>query len=122
MSKEETKKVPSYGVYILRKDDQHIELLVSNNYDECFDRYKEIKDRWAQSIKDKTPFELERPIVTAFDPGLVYEITLRLITETPSSRNENPYQKQMEKNGLGNMFSRTAQVGLSGDLLDGGYR
>lgn len=119
MEKEE-KKIPSYGLYVLRKDEQHLEIVVSSNYDEVFERYKEVKSQWAQAIKDKTPFEILKPIVTAFDPGLVYEITIKLITETPSSRYDNPYQKQMEKGGLGNMLNRRLPV--TGDLLDEGYR
>jgi len=58
-----------------------------------------------------------------FDPGLIYEITIKLITETPSSRYDNPYQKQMEKHGLSNMIGRRPQGQTAeGDLLDGGYR
>jgi hypothetical protein len=122
MSKEE-KKIPVYSLLILRKDDQHIELLESSNYDEVFERFKQVKADWAQSIKDKAPFELLKPVVTVFDPGLIYEITIKLITETPSSRYENPYQKQMERNGLSSMInSRRAGATQEGDLLDGGYR
>lgn len=121
MSKEE-KKIPTYGLYILRKDEQHIEVLVSANYDEVFERYKEVSSNWAKSIKDQTPFELVKPIVTSFDPGLAYEITIKLVTETPASRYDNPYQKQMEKVGLGNMLQKRPQSQTSGDLLDEGYR
>jgi hypothetical protein len=123
MSKEE-KKIPVYSLLVLRKDDQHIELLESNNYDEIFERYKEVKDHWAQCIKDQAPFELLKPVVTVFDPGLIYEITIKLVTETPSSRYENPYQQQMQKQGLTSMINnRRPQVATAeGDLLDGGYR
>jgi hypothetical protein len=117
MQKEENKKIPTYSLLILRKDEQHISVVESSNYDEVFERYNEVKDHWAQSIRDKTPFELQKPIVTVFDPGLVYEITIKLITETPSSRYENPYEKQMRKNGFSNMFNQP-----SGEVLDGGYR
>ena len=122
MNKEE-KKIPVYSLLILRKDDQHIVLLESGNYDEVFERYKEVKDHWAQSIKDKAPFELLKPVVTVFDPGLIYEITIKLITETPSSRYDNPYQKQMERNGLSSMINRRPAVPTQdGEILDGGYR
>jgi len=122
MSTEE-KKVPSYALFILRKDEQHIEVLMSSNYDEVFERYKEVSSKWAQSIKDQSPFELLKPVVTSFDPGLVYEVTIKLMSETPASRYENPYQKQMEKNGLGSMLNRRPQpTAPQGDLLDEGYR
>jgi hypothetical protein len=121
MSKEE-KKIPVYGLWVLRRDGQHIEVVESSNYDEVFERYNQVKIEWAQAIKDKTPFELTKPIVTSFDPGLIYEITIKLITETTTSRYENPYQQNMVKNGFSSMFKSPQQTIQGGsDLLDGGY-
>ena len=119
MNKEE-KKIPSYSLLILRRDEQHIEVITSANYDEVFERYKQVKESWAVSIKEKVPMELLKPVVTSFDPGLVYEITIKLVADTPASRYDNPYQKQMEKQGLGNMINKRPQT--NGDLLDEGYR
>lgn len=115
MSKEE-KKIPLYNLLILRKDQFHIEVMETDNYDKIFEKYKEVKDQWAKCIKDQNPFELTSPVVTTFDPGLIYEITIKLVTETPSSRYENPYNKQMQEKGFSKMFSS------SSDLLDNGYR
>lgn len=118
----EEKKIPIYDLLILRKDDQHITVLESPKYDEVFERYNEVKSQWANCIKDQTPFELTKPIVTTFDPGLIYEITIRLVTETTSSRYENPYENQMRKNGFSSMLNRPPRAMLDGDLLDGGYK
>lgn len=119
---EEKKVVPVYGLWVLRKDEQHIEVLESSNYDVVYESYQKIKSEWTQCIKDKTPFELTKPTITVFDPGLIYEITIKLVTETPSSRYENPYQQQMQKNGFAQTFKQPQQTGSISDLLDGGYR
>jgi hypothetical protein len=112
--KEEKQTI--YALWILRKDQEHISVIETTKFDEVFELYNEIKNKWTLCIKDQTPFELLKPIVTSFDPGLIYEITIRPITETSSTKYENPYQQQMLKNGLSNMFKP------SSDLLDGGYK
>lgn len=118
----EEKKQPVYGLWILRKDEGHIEVVQSINYDEVFEAYNKVTLQWESCIKDQTPFKLTKPIVTTFDPGLIYEITIRPMTETTSSRYENPYQQNMIKNGFSNTFRQPQVPTTAGDLLDGGYR
>lgn len=118
----EEKKQQVYTLLILRKDDNHIEVVQSLNYDEVMEAYNRVRLQWATCIKDQTPFELMRPIVTTFDPGLIYEITVRPLAETTVSRFENPYQQSMMKNGFSSMFNKQNQVTTTGDLLDNGYR
>lgn len=120
MSKEE-KKVQIYALWVLRKDEQHIEVLESSKYDEVYEAYQKIKARWTECVKDRSPFELTTPMITVFDPGLIYEITIKLVTETPESRYENPYQRQAQKNGFMNALRNPQPEGV-GDLLDNGYR
>lgn len=112
--KEEKKSL--YSLMILRRDGEHINVCESTNYDEVFERYKEVRSRWASCIKENEPFELLKPIVTSFDPGLIYEITVRPIIETTSSRFDNPYQQEMMKKGLANTIRTQPEI------LDGGYK
>lgn len=113
---EETKQV--YEVQIIRIDQNHIVALTSDNYDKCFERWEELTKIWTEAIDGKKPLVLKDPVVTAFDPGLVREITVRPVMTVPASKNDNPYHKRMVKEGLSNMLNNPA----GSDLLDGGYR
>jgi hypothetical protein len=112
MNKEEKQ---TYGVFILRRNQDHIHILESENYDEAYESWKELKAKWETSLHEQKPFELNKPVVTAFDPGLIYEITLRPLTKSARVSSNNPYQQQMEKEGFGNTFGRTG-------LFDQGYK
>lgn len=113
MSKEEKK--PLYGLYVMRRDENHIIVIESLNYDEVFEAYKKLVVEWGNAVKERLPFSLSSPVVTTFDPGLIYEITVRpIMPEQNVSKYDNPYQQKMMKNGFQNMFGA--------DVLDGGYR
>lgn len=112
----EEKKI-SYALIILRRDGNHISVMEVFDYDKAFEEYKELTSRWAICIKEHTPFAMTKPIVTTFDPGLIYEITITPVVDTPASRNDNPYAKEMRTRGLGNM-----QGIPIGETLDQGYR
>lgn len=117
MQQKPDEKLALYALWILRRDQEHISVIESSNYDEVFEVYNKVKAQWAACIKDQTPFELTKPIVTSFDPGLIYEITVKPITETTVSKYDNPYSQQMVKNGFSSTFRPTTP-----DLLDGGYK
>ena len=105
---------------ILRRDGEHISVLEGEDYDKIYEQYKEITARWATSVKEQTPFSINSPVVTTFDPGLIYEITIKPVVETTgSNRYENPYQQAMHKHGLQNTFGNQ---GLMSEIKDGGYR
>lgn len=114
MSQKEEKKA-LYALYIMRRDENHIIVVESHNYDEVFEAYKKLIEAWTTSVKEQKPFSLSSPVVTTFDPGLIYEITVRpIMPEQTVSKYDNPYQQKMMKNGLQSM--------LQPDVLDGGYR
>lgn len=114
--KNEEKK-PSYVVLILRKDGEHIAVAEDTNYDKVFETYKELTAKWASCVKELTPFSLTSPVVTTFDPGLIYEIKINPIVETvASSKYDNPYANQMRQKGLAAMQTPI------GENLDQGYR
>lgn len=116
MSKIEEKK-QIYEVWILRHDDQHICSISETNYDKCFENWEKLLKEWKFSISEKTPFAMTVPIVTAFDPGLIKEITLRPVVQVAESKYDNPYHEKMRKEGLTNTLRPTGS-----DILDGGYR
>lgn len=119
MQKVEEKKQVVYEVLIIRNDQNHIMALQSDNYDKCFERWEELTKVWTEAVEGSKPFVLKDPVITAFNPGLIREITVRPVMTTTESKNDNPYHKRMLKNGLSNMLDN---VTGDSDLLDGGYR
>ena len=118
MSKVEEKK-QVYEVWILRHDEGHICCISETNYDKCFEAWGKFVENWKSSISDKTPFSMSFPVVTAFDPGLIKEITLRPVVPVAESKYDNPYTQKMLRDGLTNTLKG---VTAGPDILDGGYR
>jgi len=97
-------KTMVYQVVLLRTNGDHISILESDNYDKCYERWKELHTLWTACAKEVKPFVLEEPVVTAFSPSMIYEINLIPMSQQPTASNaHNPYQKAMQEQG----FSRT---------------
>lgn len=120
MTKTEEKK-QIYEVWILRHDGEHICSLSDTNYDKCFEDWKVLSNKWKESIASKSPIELNKPVVTCFDPGVIKEITLRPVIEVTESKYQNPYQQKMVKEGFTSTFKNNGNI-LNSDILDQGYR
>lgn len=106
----------TYGVWLLKRDQDHIQVLETEKFDEADKLWLELKDRWTMCLHEEKPFELRSPIITAFDPGLIYEVTVRPMTMNSSDKNsDNPYQAKMKRDGFSSAFRG------GGDVLDGGY-
>lgn len=116
--KEERKQI--YEVWIVKYQDEPISVLTTDKYDESYEKWKSLTETWTVALKDKMPFVVTNPVVTAFDPGTVKEITVRPVMKTTESKYENPYQQQMMKNGLGNTLRNNSNI-INPDLLDEGY-
>jgi hypothetical protein len=111
-------KLQLYAVYILKRDNSHITAIETKSFDEAHNLWKELRDKWTKAIKETLPFELSKPIITAFDPGLIYEITLKPVIEITDTINpNNPYHQQMIKNGLSSTLNTSR-----GEIFDGGYK
>lgn len=107
----------TYGVWLLKRDQEHIQVLETQNFDEADKLWTELHEKWATCLHEEKPFVLRSPVITAFDPGLVYEVTLRPITLNESDKtSDNPYHAKMRKEGFSSAFKS------SGDVLDGGYK
>lgn len=116
-AKNEEKQV--YEVVILRVDNNHIILEQTINFDEAVEKWKETNALWEDSLANKKPFKIMKPIVTSFDPGMITEISVRPLMKISDSKYDNPYQQKMLKEGLGNMFRQ--QGNPNSNLLDEGY-
>ena len=103
-----------YHVIVLRHNQDHIFLAELDNYDAALNLWTETKNKWGEAIKAKLPFELTSPLVTAFDPGMIYEITIKAAEATTNVNSNNPYKRTMQERG----FSNT----LTNPILDGGYQ
>ena len=107
----------TYGVWLLKRDQDHIQVLETQSFEEADKLWVELKDRWAVCLHEEKPFELRKPIITAFDPGLIYEVTVRPLSASEPDKNiDNPYQARMKKEG----FSAALRSG--GEILDSGYK
>jgi hypothetical protein len=116
VNKEEKKDL--YEVWIVKYNDEPISVISTDKYDAAYERWEQLKDIWVNAIKDKVPFVLTKPIVTAFDPGTIKEVTLRPVMKMTESKYENPYQQQMLKSGLTQTLRNSVP---QHPILDGGY-
>lgn len=110
----------AYAVLIIRRGgNENLNVLETENFDEAHALWKELTDKWVSCLKETMPFVLEKPLVTAFDPGTVVEI--QVVPFLPKkSTNNNPYANKMREEGFTETFRKTAASG--GDLLDSGYK
>lgn len=109
----------NYGVFILRKDFEHISVKETKDFQEAYATWKDLNEKWTHSIKEGVPFVLESPIVTSFDPGLIKEITIQPEMKVDTNRGgiNNPYEQKMNSEGLASALKFRGQ-----SLLDEGYR
>lgn len=121
MTKKYTPQTPKlvYTVLILKKNQDHIAAIETDNYDQAYELWKSLVESWRACVKNQEPFSIESPIVTAFDPGLVLEISLVPITQTVEVNN-NPYKKEMVEKGLSETLGRYNTRGA--EILDGGLK
>lgn len=109
-----------YNVLLYRKDTQlPMVIAESDDFGACKKIWTTLHKLWLESHKEEKPFILEKPVVTAFEPGLISEITVEpkkeVLTEVPD---DNPYKQSMLRQGLSQSLQ---QQGFS-DILDKGYR
>ena len=112
-----------YVIWIMRRDAEHITTTEFSKFEEVYTEWKRLKESWHKCATEHCPFELLKPIVTAFDPGLISEIRIVTYVAQESSNNVNnvvnPYSQEMQKKGLTETLNKYKQ---GYDLLDGGYK
>lgn len=113
-----SKKQEVYSVWVMRRDQSHILVLETASFDEADKVYQELETRWTTALKEQVPFKLRAPVITSFDPGLIYEVSLLPFGST-TVNNDNPYQAKMRQQGFSNTFGAGAR---GSDVLDGGYK
>lgn len=105
-TKKPTEKEVVYETLILRRDGQHIVAIQSTEFEKCYQKWEALHTQWQECAKEVKPFIVKDPILTAFEPGLIYEILLQpVMTATKAIVNENnPYAKEMLNRGFSNTF------------------
>lgn len=109
----------SYAVIIIRRGGyENLNVLETENFDEAHVFWKELTEKWVGCLKETMPFVLEKPMVTAFDPGTIVE--MQVVPFLPKKSSNNPYVNKMHEEGFTDSFRKRSAVG--GDLLDGGFK
>lgn len=104
-----------YGVWLLKRDQDHIQVLETDNFETADKLWEELTEKWTTCLHEEKPFKLRSPIVTSFDPGLIYEVTIRPASFSDEKTLDNPYQAKMQKEGFSSSFR-------GGAMLDGGFK
>jgi hypothetical protein len=110
--------INTYSVVILRRDNEHITVLETEDYDKAYESWTKLYQDWVTCLHEQKSFVMEKPIVTAFDPGLIYEIKVLPVSISKSIR-DNPYTNKMRQEGFSKTFGNYAG---GNDILDGGYK
>ena len=112
-----------FAVTILKRDQQHLIVMQTENQDEAQEAWTKLVGLWTQALKEQTPFILGGVSATAFDPGLVYEITINSTELTGTVSGNNPYNKNMLQNGFSESFGMSAKGNSSqSPMLDTGFK
>lgn len=127
MSNTELK--PVFSVLLLKKDQNVISIVQTENYDEAKRVWSDLVERWTKAILDRRPFILDDGInASAFDPGLIHEILIKSIQLTNRINPNNPYLTEAQQGGFSNTFGRySSQQGGNGqfplgELMDNGFK
>lgn len=116
-----------FAVTLLKRDQQHIIISQTENYDEARATWTKLVEAWTRALKDQHPLVLDNSVTaTAFDPGLVYEITIKTMDLTSRVNTSNPYTQDMLANGFSNSFGAARGSNMAHDpgqgVLDGGFK
>lgn len=109
-----------YILYIHRKDIQPLLVLETSEFDKIKETWRTLTDNWRKSVEEKRPFELEQPIITSFDPGLITEIRIYSKSIATETHGSNPYVKDMITSGFSDTFTKNTSV--NSELLDKGFK
>lgn len=107
MAKKQTEDKVVYNVVILRKDHNHVVMMESTNFDACLARWEALQAQWAECVKEVKPFVIRDPLITAFEPALIHEITLAPVMKESlaTTSANNPYYRNMVQSGLAHSLS-----------------
>lgn len=109
-------------VLLYRKDQiEPIVIMESTDFSECKKVWKSLIDTWTKAHKEAEPFVLEKPIVTAVEPGIIGEIKIFPKKELKMNIDpNNPYQKRMMQVGLSDMKNVRQNI-YNSELMDEGF-
>ena len=83
--KKQTESTQEYVVRMFRKDGEVLDLLKSDDFKKCKALWVNVTKQWQECHKEAQVFLLEKPIITAFEPGLISEILVLPYTNPVSN-------------------------------------
>lgn len=108
-----------YVVRMFRKDQEVFDCFESVDFSECKNIWEKLHTEWQECHKEQKVFLLKSPIISAFEPGLISEISiLPKVNVLNKIDADNPYKKQMMDKGLSHSLRQT---GIAPNVLDDGY-
>lgn len=109
----------NYVVRMFRKDQEVFDCFKSSNFSECEQVWEKLHSQWQECHKEQKVFILKYPVMSAFEPGLIGEISiLPDVKVLPGVDDNNPYKKQMTEKGLSHSLG---SLGSVPNYLDNGY-
>ena len=119
---DKSKETKTYEVVLYKSNSGPLLVHTDNNKERAKQLVLKLSEQWTKCIKDQTPFLLESPIFSSFDPGLIREISV--IESTLATGADNPYQQEMVNKGFTESFKSQTKVNQSpySELLDKGFK
>ncbi len=94
-----------FGVFIVKKDKNVISIIQTSNYEEAEKIWNVLTEQWTKCILDRKPFILSNAVnKSAFDPGMIEEITIKTVELANRINPNNPFLQEMQRNGFSNTF------------------
>lgn len=99
-----------YKILIYRTDGNDIEVLESDNVKEVESMYKGLDSEWVTSTAEKRPFR-HPTSMHSFHPSLILDIKVESMSKEEYLRQNNPYHKQMQEDGVSRAMNRNFNSG-----------
>jgi hypothetical protein len=100
-----------YKVIIYRVDNNHMEVLESEDLKAVQALYEGLNIEWVNSTAEKRPFRMPPPEMHSFVPALISEIKVESMSIEEYHKQSNPYYKQMHKSGLSGAMNQSFNKG-----------
>lgn len=112
-----------FAVTMMKRDQNHTIVAQTENIEEARRIWDQLVAQWTKCVRESTPFIIDTNVVaTAFDPGMIYEITIKSTELTSRFNPNNPYQNNMQQHGFTETFGKFSRAGTVGqDVLDNGF-
>lgn len=100
-----------YTITIFRVDGNHMNIFESEDFKTVEAMYLGLSKEWVDSTAEKRPFKLPSPTLHSLLPALISEIKVESMSREEYHRQENPYYKQMQRDGFSGTINRNFNTG-----------